>query len=72
MESSQDSVKEMFISTQGPVDGDSKEKVWIIVQPVSEQEKSVMNFGTTTFRISFWNLRWSRVSLSPTTAAVTN
>lgn len=64
--------KEMFISTQGPVDGGSKEKVLIIVQPVSEQEKSVMNFGTTTFRISFWNLRWSRESLSPTTAAVTN
>lgn len=64
--------KEMFIITQGPVGGGSKEKVLIIVQPVREQEKSVMNFGTTTSGISFWSLRWSRESLSPTTAAVTN
>lgn len=43
--------KKMFISTQGAVGGGSKEKVLIIVQPVSEQEKSVMNFGNN----NLWN-----------------
>lgn len=59
MKSSQDSVEGNVHQYLGPVHGDSKEKVLIIVQPLSEQEKSVMNFGTT-FGISFWNLRWSR------------